>query len=378
MKIIINASGIVATGATQVTVSFIRECINFNQHTYYLFLNKVVAEELGELSLPQNFTLFTFSRKAFFDLKGIKTWKRLIKLEKKINPDCVFSVFEPSVWKPSSPHLMGFAYAYYIYPESPLFSIISLKQKIRLNFLKRFHGFYLSRNANFFVCETKDVSRRLPGYLKCNPSNVYTVTNTFNDYYINFQPAIKNKLPFKDKDEFRFVTLSSFATHKNLKVLNEVIPILNNKLIDKNVKFVLTLHNHELDNNFSHEAKKQIINLGRIKVEECPQVYHECDALFLPTLMECFSASYAEAMKMGKPIVTSDLSFAHTVCEEAALYFDPVNPEDIAQKIIQLVSNEELRERLIAKGNERILEFDTPHSRAVKYLKICEEIIRKS
>ena len=55
--------------------------------------------------------------------------------------------------------------------------------------------------------------------------------------------------------------------------------------------------------------------------------------MFLPTFLECFSASYAEAMLMKKPIITSNLGFAQNVCKDAAVYFDPCNPEDIIDKI---------------------------------------------
>ncbi|MFK2341775.1 glycosyltransferase [Bacteroides fragilis] len=84
----------------------------------------------------------------------------------------------------------------------------------------------------------------------------------------------------------------------------------------------------------SEEAKKSIVNLGIIDVSKCPQLYNECDALFLPTLLECFSANYVEAMKMRKPIVTSNLPFATNVCKNAALYFDPMNAHDIVEKFL--------------------------------------------
>ncbi len=49
----------------------------------------------------------------------------------------------------------------------------------------------------------------------------------------------------------------------------------------------------------------------------------------MPTLLECFSASYLEAMYMKKIIFTSDLPFAHTVCKDAAFYFAPHDVENI-------------------------------------------------
>ena len=376
MKLIINASGTKATGVTQVTVSFIRECIKFTENYYYVFMSQTLASQLDISDFPSNFIFYVFDYKPFFNLKGIRSWLRLIKLEKEIKPDCVFSVFGPSIWSPNSPHFMGYAYPYYVYPESPFFKVIPFKKRFIILLHKIFHKFFLQRNGSHYVCETEDVSARLPNYIKCNPENVYTVTNTYNDYFESYTPANSNFLPERKDKEFRFVTLSSFATHKNLTILNKVIPILKQRIKNYDVRFVLTVDEKLFNERMSAETRAQIYNLGRIKVYECPQVYFESDAMFLPTLMECFSASYAEAMKMGKPIITSKLPFATTVCNDAAIYFDPLNPEDIAEKMIELIEQKELQNKLVKNGYLRLKAFDSPSSRAEKYLSLCQKIVR--
>ena len=82
-------------------------------------------------------------------------------------------------------------------------------------------------------------------------------------------------------------------------------------------------------------------------------------------------------MKMQKPILTSDLPFAHDICGEAAEYFDPLNPEDIANKIIYLTNNIKRQKELIFRGEERLKHFETPETRAKKLLEVCEMICKK-
>ena len=127
--------------------------------------------------------------------------------------------------------------------------------------------------------------------------------------------------------------------------------------------------------HFKEEAKKSIINIGRVPVKDCPQLYEESDALFLPTLLECFSANYPEAMLMERPILTSNLSFATEVCGNAAKYFDPISPRDIVSSIIELVSNKELQAELVKNGKEKLNDFDDSYTRAKKYLDICKNIV---
>ena len=98
--------------------------------------------------------------------------------------------------------------------------------------------------------------------------------------------------------------------------------------------------------------------------------------MFLPTLLECFSASYAEAMVMKKPILTSDLGFAHTVCKDAAVYFDPDDAHDVADKIVKLMNSPEQQAELVSKGTEQLSQFGSAQQRAIKILELCKEITK--
>lgn len=378
MKIIINASTLSATGAVQVAISFIHECINYKENSYYVFLSNTIDSQIDRTAFPNNFKFYFFKHHPAYNFQGFKTRKLLKKLEREILPDCVFSIFGPSWWTPDVPHLMGYAYPYYVYPESPFFKILPLRKYLKIKLYSIIHRSLLRSNGKYYVCETKDVSDRLTRYINRDSNNIFTVTNTYNHYFDAFKSKNKPILPIREANEFRFVTLSSFSLHKNLSILNSLVPILKKKCPDVNVKFVLTVDPKKAIEKFTKETRKSIYNIGRIPASACPIVYSECDALFLPTLMECFSASYAEAMKMRKPILTSNLPFASTVCKDAALYFDPMDPNDIAEKIIIIVKGEKIRQELINKGNERLKDFDTASSRASKYLQICKKISKNN
>ncbi|HEU4601391.1 MAG TPA: glycosyltransferase family 4 protein [Steroidobacteraceae bacterium] len=61
-----------------------------------------------------------------------------------------------------------------------------------------------------------------------------------------------------------------------------------------------------------------------------------------------------EYMALGKPIVQYDLTEGRFSAQEASLYADPNNPIDFANKVIELLDNEPLRERMGAIGLERV------------------------
>lgn len=375
MKLIINTTTLSGTGVTQVAVSFIYECIAFTENSYHIFLSKTVSKEINIKDFPGNFKFYQFENHPLYGLKGWDTRKKLRKLESVINPDIVFSVFGPACWTPKSKHVTGFANSYYVYPESPFFKKISFKNWIRINLMKIAHRFFLKRNGAYFICETEDMSRRLVSFLGTKNSNVFTVSNTFNKYFEKTNLASQKKLlPKPAPEEFRLLSLASFDIHKNLTIINDISAKLEASKREKDIKFILTIDPLKLDKNFSEVAKRHIINLGRIDVKDCPQLYSECNALFLPTLIESFSANYPEAMKMEIPILTSHYTFAKSVCDNAALYFDPLDADDIVKKIMQIINDKALSNLLVENGRQRLRVFGNAQKRAERYFEVFKSI----
>ena len=96
---------------------------------------------------------------------------------------------------------------------------------------------------------------------------------------------------------------------------------------------------------------------GFSRQEKLSDCFYNCVGLLFPTLLESFSGTHIEAMHFGLPILTSDLDFAHYVCGKAALYFDPWAPQDIAEKILLLKNNPDIRDQLVKAGTARITNF---------------------
>jgi len=376
MKLIINAAGTCATGPTQVVISFLHECIAYKNNEYHVFLSKTVSKEINQSNYPPNFIFYEMLWHPMHDgiLHSFLSRRLLKNLAIIIKPDVVFSVFGPSYWIPECPHLQGYAQPHYVYPDSPFFQHLTLYKRIKWAFIRYIHIKAFKKCGKYFVCETSDISNRVSVLFDIPNSYVFTVTNTCSSVYYDRSNHRDILLPEKQSNEFRLLSLCSYMSHKNLKIINSLVPVLKNTLPDLKILFLLTIDEDNYNQSFTLEAKKSIINLGRVSVGKCPQLYSECDALFLPTLLECFSANYPEAMIMRKPILTSDLPFAKAVCGDAALYFDPLNPEDIAIKIAMIINDKLLREDLIKKGENKVKEFDSPSTRAIKYLNICEEI----
>ena len=366
MKIVINTAHQRFGGAVQVALSFINECKKFPEHEYVVWVGPGVGKSLKTEEFPSNFS-FQFFDFGVITFKKVKTIQQtLAPIEAIVQPDIIIATSGPSYFHSKAPQIIGFNLPLYIYPESPFVVDLSFKAKLKLYLKKVVHFYYFKRDASAYVVQTDDVNQRVRKALKTN--KVFTVTNTCNNYFRN-PKAFPKRLPEKASDEIRLLTLTSYYNHKNL----ELIPLVANELEKRgisNVKFVLTLAESDFEKYI--EKHPNISNVGPVKPEECPSLYQECDLMFLPTLAECFSASYPEAMITEKPIVTTDLGFARSICGESALYFEPKNDKAAADAIVTLINDKSLWKSLTANGKKQLEKFDSAEVRAKKYIDLCQ------
>lgn len=351
-----------------MALSFIYECRGFQENEYFVWVGPGIAKALNEVDFTDNFHFYYFDF-GLLNLGSIRMIQRTLSvLEKKISPDVIISTSGPSYFHSLAPQIVGFNLPLYIYPESPFFEQLSIKKRLRLLLKKMIHFHFFKRDTAAYVVQTDDVNIRVRNALKTE--NVYTVTNTYSGFFVD-PPEVTRKLPAREPGEIRLLTVSAYYPHKNL----EIIPLVLKEMQlhdDICIKFIMTLDQVYFNRHMKHD--RSILNVGSISNAECPSLYKECDIIFLPTLAECFSAAYPEAMIMGKPIITSDLPFARAICSNAALYVNPMNPAEIAEAIVRVITNNDLYGSLVEKGFERLKVFDTPIIRAAKYLNICERI----
>jgi glycosyltransferase involved in cell wall biosynthesis len=85
-----------------------------------------------------------------------------------------------------------------------------------------------------------------------------------------------------------------------------------------------------------------------------PAAYKAASAFVLPSLVESGNVTMMEAMSVGTPVLAADRPYAHDLCEDAALFFDPRDPDAFANAAIDVLANEPLRKRLSRLGLELV------------------------
>ncbi len=369
MRFLINCSNLKAGGGLQVADSICCQLYRFPSHYFIVVLSSFLETTEKRMGKSDNIEVFSYNIPNSYHsiVKGRDTFMDNLVESHKI--DAVLTIFGPSRWCPLVPHLSGFALPQLVIPESPFFQRMGYKERIKWFFWRAIRKWSLKRSASSFWTESNYISNRLKKTLKTE--NVYTVTNYYNQIFD--QPESWNKgRVLKPFDGTTCLSISSPSAHKNFGIIPDIVRFLRQIRPDLKVRFVLTFECHQ--DKIPNDVKDNIVFLGKVDVSECPHLYQQADIMFMPTLLECFSATYPEAMRMGIPIVTTDLEFAHDLCGNAACYYSPVDAKAAAEAIIHVATDKDYAKKLVDSGYNQLKKYDNYEQRAEKLISLLENI----
>jgi glycosyltransferase involved in cell wall biosynthesis len=183
---------------------------------------------------------------------------------------------------------------------------------------------------------------------------------------------------------FKLCYVAVFYPHKNHRILIDAMRRVREEhgIRDATVFTTIDPKDSAAARRFLDDVRleglgRSIVNLGTVELAELPALYERCDAVVMPSLLECYSISYLEGMYFGLPIIASDRDFARASCEDGALYFDPMDAGDLAAKIAMLRHVSSLSAGLAARGKRRIesIEFSWEEA-ARRYVAVLKEIAK--
>lgn len=205
---------------------------------------------------------------------------------------------------------------------------------------------------------------------------VIVPTNTVAEEFAKRQRIVANKLvvtyeasepPLPDKPEkpqgitndFIMYVGTAFP-HKNLPKLLDAFDIIHKKNPSLQLVFVGKHEKHYqelIEEAESHASFKQMVFTGFIPDAGLKWCYQHTKCYVFPSLSEGFGLPPLEAMAHGAPVASSNASCMPEVYGEAAYYFNPRDPKDIAGKVEDVLVNPELQKRLIENGKEQLKKY---------------------
>lgn len=119
-----------------------------------------------------------------------------------------------------------------------------------------------------------------------------------------------------------------------------------------------------------------VILPGYIADEDVAALYSGALALVFPSLYEGFGFPVIEAMRCNTPVLCSNTSSLPELGGEAAVLVNPLDTDEIAQGIGQLIGNSELRRQLVEKGRIQAQQFNWENA-AKQAMHVLEEAAGK-
>ncbi|HSX13235.1 MAG TPA: glycosyltransferase family 1 protein [Chlamydiales bacterium] len=165
--------------------------------------------------------------------------------------------------------------------------------------------------------------------------------------------------------------VGNLAPHKNIINLIRSLDFL-----PSDVHLVLVGKESKWE-NWKAEAQKRkdrITVCGKVKHETLVWLYQNAVMLVHPSLYEGFGFTPLEAMSAGCPVLTSKLASLPEVCADAVEYVDPYSIENIANSILSVWNNHELRAQMKLKGNAQVTLFNWDKC-AQKHVEIIDRIL---
>lgn len=368
MNILINATNLSGGGGVQVADSVCQYLQDYPQHHFVAVLSKALDKTAKAIENYPNVEVvrYNYPPKDWYSFITSRN-KSLDQIVVKSNIDCVLTVFGPMKWRPKCPHVCGFALSQVVIPESPFFKRMPLHQRVKARMQAKLWAFIFWRSASVFFTENELITKRLQKLFWNR--KVYTITNNYNQVFEHPENWKEKKLP--SFEGIQLLGVTSAGGHKNLPIALETAKIIKRKHPDFKFRFVFTIDSKDFP-DIPEELKECFYFTGRVDISECPSLYNQCDFEFQSTLLECFTATYPEAMVMKKPIITTDLEFSRGLCGNAALYYEATSAESAANRIYCLANNPTLQRELIENGVKQLKKFDSSKIRAKKVIELCE------
>ena len=110
------------------------------------------------------------------------------------------------------------------------------------------------------------------------------------------------------------------------------------------------------------DSEHSILWLGYVTDEELKALYQHASCFVFPSFYEGFGIPPLEAMSCGCSVLATTAAAVREVCGDAALYFDPHRPEELANRLREVFSDAALRARISLAGRERAALFSWQES----------------
>lgn len=363
--IYLNASTCTIGGGAQVAANLIKSSLQSERFNYVYAISSQVEQHLASLLDLSKINYEKF-RKPSRPVSGQKARRDIKHHVEKTNPDMIFTVFGPSYQNFRKKELMGIADPWLTHATKESYANHGIKERL----LGKATAWYKSKwifDNNYWV-ESSEVRAGLIKNFQIPGNKITIIPNSCSNI---FREAQRNSSKIFNK-KLTIAVISASYPHKNIGFTANVINKITEARPDWFVRLITTLESMKpqavvIDNAIKQNERVQVEHRGNQTLVGCRGIYEEASLVFHPSLLEAYSATYAEAICMNTPLFASDYQFSRAACGDAAIYFDPFDAEVAARKIVDFFESEQAQARLRIDMINRAKDFLSEADRLTRF-----------
>lgn len=267
---------------------------------------------------------------------------------------------------------------YLVVPGLPFLYSSSLLKKSQLLYYKRNMQHFLKKAKSIAILSEFIKNDLLKNY-QVNEKGITVLNCAVNDI---FQPADDEmKKQVKEKytsgKEF-FVYAGEIHPGKNVLNLLKAFSLFKKKQ-KTGMKLVFAGNFVRGSKIFSqsistYKYREDVIITGHIDEEALAGIISSAYAMVYPVVGDGFAFSVLAAIKSGVPVITSAPSSMQEIAGDAALYTNVTSINEIAEKMMLVYKDENLRNKLILNGKKYAENFDWDKTAALLWQSILEAV----
>jgi glycosyltransferase involved in cell wall biosynthesis len=243
----------------------------------------------------------------------------------------------------------------------------------------------MARTADAIITPTASVRRDVCEHLKANPEKVFAIPESARACFrpLTFADTADVRRRLGIGDNF-LLAVGTLEPRKNLSVLVNAFEEAMRTRPENNTQLVIAGGRGWLSGTLFAVIEKspvrdRILLTDYLHDEDLRALYASCRAFIYPSIYEGFGLPPLEAMACGAPVIASRIPAIEETTGGAALLFDPRSVGELAQKILELLDDEDgenARRALATAGQRRAAEFSWENTARLTW-NVYEEALRR-
>ncbi|MGI5991526.1 MAG: glycosyltransferase family 4 protein [Methanosarcina sp.] len=243
-----------------------------------------------------------------------------------------------------------------LFPE--LFGITAIRYKLLFrNTLK---------TADKIIAISNNTKKDLIDYFKVPEDKIVVIYSAADSKFKQLSVLEIENIKRKYHLNFPFILyVGSFMKHKNIPSLIEAFRRFHDTEHCRLNMYKLVLvgskkwqYDEIFEMVLEFNLKDDVIFLGSVPDGDLPLLYNAASLFVYPSVYEGFGLPPLEAMACGCPVITSNSSSLPEVVGDAGLLVDTCNIDHLVDSMHKVLTNEELRQRIIKRGLEQAKSFN--------------------